>query len=112
MLHSIITDYSRVFIISDALDECEVSDGSRRRFLTEIFNLQNHTQTSLFVTSRTILEIKKEFEGCISLEIRASDEDVRKYIDCHISRLPSFVRSDLKLQEESKATITRAVHGM
>ena len=38
-LQSVVALYSRVFIIVDALDECQVSDGCRSRFLSEIFNL-------------------------------------------------------------------------
>ena len=111
-LHSVVTDYSRAFIIIDALDECKVSDGVRRKFLSEIFNLQAKTRASLFVTSRYIPEIMKEFEGSISLEIRANDEDVRRYLDGHMSRLPSFVLRNHNLQEEIKAEIIKAVEGM
>jgi hypothetical protein len=39
-LQSVATMYSRAFIIVDVLDECQVSDGCRSRFLSEIFNLQ------------------------------------------------------------------------
>jgi hypothetical protein len=111
-LHSVVTDYSRAFIIIDALDECQVSDGSRREFLSEIFDLQVKTKASLFGTSRFIPEIEKEFTGSLSLEIRASDEDVQRYIDGHISQLPSFVIRSLNLQEEIKTEIIRAVDGM
>ena len=38
-IQSVVTAYTRVFIIIDALDECQVSDGCRSRFLSEIFNL-------------------------------------------------------------------------
>lgn len=43
-LHSVVADYSRAFIIIDALDECQVSDGSRRMLLTQIINLQAKTE--------------------------------------------------------------------
>ena len=76
VLHSIVADYFRIFIIIDALDQCQVSDGGRRRFLSEIFNLQAKTGINIFSTSRFIPEIMKEFEGSILLEIRASSEDV------------------------------------
>jgi hypothetical protein len=38
-LHSVTAMYSRAFIVVDALDECQASDGCRSRFLLEIFNL-------------------------------------------------------------------------
>ena len=36
---------SRVFIVIDALDECQASDGCQARFLSEIFNLQVKAQS-------------------------------------------------------------------
>jgi len=112
VLHSVVTDYSRTFIIIDALDECQVSDGGRKRLLSEIFNFQAKTGTSLFATSRFIPEIMKEFEGCVSLEIYANAEDVQRYLDGHMSQLPSFVSQKLALQEKIKAEIVKAVDGM
>lgn len=111
-LRSVIADYSQIFITIDALDECQVSYGRRRRFLSEIFNLQAKTKANLFVTSRFIPEIMREFEGCVSLEIHASDEDVRRYLDGHMSQLPSFVLRSLDLQEEIKTAIIKTVDGM
>lgn len=111
-LHSVVTSYSRAFIIVDALDECQVSDGGRRRFLSEIFNLHTKTRANVFATSRFIPEIGKEFEGCLSLEIRANDEDVKRYLDGHMLQLPSFVLANFDLQKEIKTAIAQAVDGM
>lgn len=111
-LHSVIASYSRAFIIIDALDECQVSNGCRKRLLSEIFSLQDKTGASFFATSRFIPEIMKEFEGSISLEIRASGEDVQRYLDGHMSRLPSFVLRNFGLQEDIKTEIIKAVDGM
>jgi len=110
VLHSVAVDYSRTFIIIDALDECQVSD--RERFLSEIFNLQAKTGASLFATSRFIPEIAKRFGGSISLEIRANDGDVKRYLGGKMSRLRQFVLRDSTLQEEIKTEITKAADGM
>lgn len=112
VLYSVIAEYSRAFILIDALDECEISDGGHKKLLSEIFNLQAKSGISLFATSRFIPVIEKDFKGCISLEIRASDEDIQSYIDGHLSNLPSFVSGSPKLQEEIKAEIIKAVDGM
>jgi hypothetical protein len=112
VLQSVVADYFRAFIIIDALDECQVSDGGRRRFLSEIFNLQAKTGINIFSTSRFIPEIMKEFEGSILLEIRASSEDVQRYLEGHMSQLPSFVSRNADLQEEIKTKIVQAVDGM
>ena len=111
-LESVAAMYSRVFIVIDALDECQVSDGCRTRFLLEIFNLQAKCGISFFATSRFIPEIIENFKGSMSLKIRASEEDVRKYLDSHISNLPLFVSRCPDLQEEIKSEIVKAVDGM
>lgn len=112
VLHSVVSNYSRCFIIVDALDECQISDGGRKQFLSEIFDLQIQTGINLFTTSRFIPDIEKHFEGSISLEIRASDEDVGKYVDGHMARLPLFVSRSPDLQDKIKTEIIMAVDGM
>ena len=104
--------YSRVFIVVDALDECQVFDGCRSRFLSEIFNLQVKCGVNVFATSRFIPGITERFNGSTSLEIRASGEDVRKYLEGHMSQLPSFVSCNVDLQEEIVNKIVQAVDGM
>ncbi|KAH8592634.1 hypothetical protein B0O99DRAFT_597075 [Bisporella sp. PMI_857] len=104
--------YSRVFIIVDALDECQMSDGCRQRFLSSLFNLQAKYRANLFATSRPISSIEREFEGNSRLEIRASEEDVRKYLDGNLFRLPGFVARSPDLQKEIKTGIAKAVNGM
>ena len=112
VLQSVAATYSRLFIVVDALDECQISDGCRTRFLTAIFNLQAKYGANIFATSRIIPEITEKFQGSISLEIRASEQDVRKYVNGQISHLPSFVRCNPDLQEKIKSGIVKAVDGM
>jgi Cdc6-like AAA superfamily ATPase len=112
ILHSVLTTYSRAFIIIDAIDECRVSDGGRNRFLTEIFNLQEKTGVNLFVTSRHIPEIENKFEGSIAVEIRADNEDVQRYLDGNMAQLPGFVLRNEALQAEIKSEIAKTVCGM
>jgi hypothetical protein len=111
-LQAVATMCSRVFLIIDALDECQVSDGCRSKFISNIFNLQAKTGAKLFTTSRLIPDIEKQFKGCLSREILASDEDVQRYLDGHMSQLPTFVLSKPELQDEIKTGIIRAVKGM
>ena len=83
--------YSTVFIIIDALDECQMSDDCRDSLLSEIFDFQKQAQANFFATSRFIPEIMEKFKGTTSLEIRATKEDIQKYLGDHISQLPRFV---------------------
>ncbi|KAF4993380.1 hypothetical protein FGRMN_6530 [Fusarium graminum] len=112
LLQSVAAMYSRVFIIVDALDECLASDGCRTRFLSELFNLQTRHGTNIFATSRFIPEIMDRFETSLSIEIRASPDDVERYLEGHIEQLPSFVQHDRQLQEEITTGISEAVDGM
>ncbi|KFX88524.1 hypothetical protein V490_07578 [Pseudogymnoascus sp. VKM F-3557] len=111
-LQSVIASFSTAFIVIDALDECRVSDGGQAKFLSEILRLQTVTKANLFVTSRFIPHIVEEFQGAVSLEIRASDGDVQRYLDEQLPRLPPFVRRNLDIQEQIKAEIVKAVDGM
>jgi len=111
-LQSAATLYSRAFIIVDALDECQVINGDRRRFISRLFSLQAKCGVNIFATSRSIPEIEKYFKGCTSLEIRAAEQDVRRYLDRHIPQLPGSVFESEELQEKIKTAIVNAVDGM
>ena len=112
-LYSVVSAYSVCFIIIDAFDECQVSHGGGQNVLSEIFNLQAKVGVNILATSRIIPEITKMFEGkCASLEIRASDDDVRRYLDGHMAQLPSFVLRSVELQEDVKSEIVKHVKGM
>ena len=109
-LHSVAAIPLQVFIIVDALDECQVSDGCRSGFLSEIFTLQQKCKVNIFATSRVVPDVTEKFKGHTSLEIRAHNEDVRNYLEGRI------VRSDRKslrtLDEKIKTKIVEAVDGM
>jgi Cdc6-like AAA superfamily ATPase len=112
-LCSVIAACSKCFIVVDALDECPTTDGSRQIFLAELLNLRVKTGVNIFATSRHIPQIVQEFTGTFTtLEIRASDNDVRRYLNGHMMRLPSFVMRSVDLQEEVEAEIVKAVKGM
>ena len=112
ILHSVSILYPRVYIIVDALDECQVTNGCRTKLLSDVFELQSRVRANIFSTSRYNPEILERFKESISLEIRAKDEDVQTYLAGHMKRLPSFVLSSPDLQSEVKATISKAVNGM
>jgi hypothetical protein len=111
-LQSVAILYSRVFIFIDALDECQITNDCRTKFVSELFNLQAKSRVNLFVTSRYIPEITDNFKSATSLEIRASDKDVGRYLEGHMSQLPNFVSSSLDLQEQIKDVLIKAVDGM
>ncbi|KAH6989117.1 hypothetical protein BKA56DRAFT_710473 [Ilyonectria sp. MPI-CAGE-AT-0026] len=100
----------QVFIIVDALDECQTT--SRKSFLLEIFALQAKCRANIFVTSRPIPEVTEKFKGLKSLEIRASKEDVERYLEGHIGQLSVFDEWSQRLRDEVKTRILDAVDGI
>jgi hypothetical protein len=107
-LRSVIAVYSRTYILVDALDECATPN----QVLDKLFDLQGGTSTSLFATSRHSPEIEKYFDKNVRCEIRASDEDVRRYLNGDMVRLPRCVLQSPSLQETIGTEITKGVDGM
>ena len=115
-LRSVAALYPRVFIVVDALDECQSYDGCRSKFLSEIFDLQANCKTNIFATSRFIPEIINHFSRSMSVEIRASDEDVKRYIGGQIKhrmpQLQKLVTRHPQLEGDIKISVSSAVKGM
>lgn len=109
-LQSIMSLYSRVFIIADALDESQTLNNTRVNFLLRLFDIQIKNGINIFATSRHIPEIHEKFKESTVIEVRAHADDVRNYLDSQISQ------SDSKLldicREDIKTKITEAVEGM
>ena len=111
-LRAIIHGMARVFIAIDALDECSDTNKTRSTFLKEIEKLQAQKNVCFFATSRFVPDIIADFRGAVTLEIRATDEDVRLYLDDHMSEMPACVRHNRSLQEMIQAEIVKSAAGM
>jgi hypothetical protein len=111
-LQSVLTIYSTVYVIIDALDECPDKDGTRSQLLAKLRNLQRKTDLHLMTTSRLIPDIVQEFNGMPMLEVRASDADVQQFVASQIYRLPKCIQRDNKLQGSVQDKIVEAVDGM
>ena len=109
-LCSITKTYSRTFIVIDALDECK-TDGIRNELLSEIYKLQEGSDTRLMVTFRPSV-VPKRLSSVIELEIRARKEDVEEYLSRRMSDLCSAVQDNNELQFKIKAHILTLVDGM
>lgn len=109
-LYSVLALYSKTFIVIDALDECQ--EKYRKEFCKVLSEIQAISASSIFVTSRFIPDVLARFKSSPSLKIRASKEDVQKYLENNMNKLPAFVETNSKLQEEIKSSISEAVDGM
>ncbi|KAI8665872.1 NACHT domain-containing protein [Fusarium keratoplasticum] len=111
-LRSVAQLFDHVFVVVDALDECQESNHCLPRFLSELFDLQKQLGVNVFATARPLGHIKSNFERAISIEIRAHSGDVRKYVSGRLGELPMIVQRNTKLQEDITDNISRVVDGM
>lgn len=111
-LQSVVSEFSTVYIIMDALDECRNDDGTRRRLLDRIRYLRSKTDVRFLATSRLLPDIVEEFKDSGWLEIQASDEDVRRFIAGQVHRLPNCIQRKAELQRLVQDKITESVDGM
>lgn len=103
---------ARAFIVMDALDECSETSKTRSTFLKEIAKFQGQRNICFFATSRFVPSIIAEFRGAATLEIRAADEDVRLYLDGHMSGMHACLSRNRALQEIVRAKIVGSAAGM
>lgn len=69
----------RVFVIVDALDECETKN--RKAFLRSLSSLQGDRPLSIFMTSRSYEDyVNQLFGSCPRMKIQAHDSDLRAYV--------------------------------
>jgi hypothetical protein len=111
-LQIVVKNLTRVYVVVDALDECSDRDGTRSRLLAKLRDLQREADVHLMVTSRCIPDIENEFRLVPTLEVRASDADVKRFVEGHIYRLPRCIQRDNELQGFMEDKIVEAVDGM
>jgi hypothetical protein len=97
----------------DALDECTDQDGTRSQLIEKLRELQMRTNVRLLSTSRFIPEITEKFRlDPMLLEVRASEEDVKRFVAGQIPRLPRCIRRDDELTRAVQSKIVKAIDGM
>jgi SpoVK/Ycf46/Vps4 family AAA+-type ATPase len=111
-LQDVLAHYPTVYIVIDALDECQSSDGTRRQFLAKLRDLQAGQDVRLMATSRSIPEIVAAFREAPRLEVQASKGDVKRFVAGQTDRLPRCIQHDPLLQEMVQEKIVEAADGM
>lgn len=87
-------------------------DGTRTELLNTLQQLQTGANVRLMCTSRFIPEIEEKFSSNLTLEVRASEQDVRRYVAARIPLLPRFVQQSSQLVHDTEKKIAAAVNGM
>jgi hypothetical protein len=111
-----IQTYSKVFIVLDALDECQ--EDYQGRLIAELESISSTVY--LMVTSRPLDLIKQRFQGACHLDINAMDGDVRKYIESRIRQgqtkneilLAQLVQENRGLRDSIAEKIVTNARGM
>jgi hypothetical protein len=112
-LRSSVSRFRKVYIVVDALDECDESRKTRSSLLDLLRSLDTHVQ--LFFTSRRLGEIKSRLYGATEFEIRAQEKDMRKYLSAQIEREDNLVRlckQDGTVRDEILHKIVAKADGM
>jgi hypothetical protein len=110
MLNSVISQYSKVYVVVDAMDEypeesCKVLLQSLSKFgLT----------TNLMITSRPNISAESFFSGSSTLEIQATTDDIAHYVNQQISSssLSKHIKGRPELHAKIKSTISSNAGGM
>jgi hypothetical protein len=112
VLQHVCSAYSTTYIVIDALDECTDREGARTRFISMLRELQATMSTCLMFTSRLIPEIMEKFQRGLTLEVRASNDDVRKYVAGRLTHPPKCIKHNSALKQDIQYKIAEAVDGM
>jgi hypothetical protein len=111
-LRSVVSQLDRIFVVIDALDECDTLAISR--VFDELFDIQQINKLNLLATSRFLPETMAKFRSKMSLiqEVRAAKPDVIAYLHAELKTFPPIVLRNQELQQEIANTIAEAVDGM
>jgi hypothetical protein len=113
ILRSAIAEYSKVYLIVDALDE--YPEAARLELLEHLSAIMTVPTVNLMLTSRPHITLDPFFVDRHTMDIKATENNIRQYIDIHIrksGRLFKHVRMRPELSEEIKSTILSNVDGM
>ncbi|KAF8206576.1 ankyrin repeat-containing domain protein, partial [Mycena galopus ATCC 62051] len=113
ILHSIIAEYSKIYVVLDALDECP--ELKRDVLLEHLSKAMEGTAVNLFLTSRPHITLHPYFPDTQTLDIRANTGDLYQFVDEYISKsrnLSKHIRTRPELWEEIRTKIISESDGM
>ena len=114
LLMNLCDQYDRVYVIVDALDECEAIQ--ERRLLLPVLEELPRTFGRLFVTSRPNNEdISNTFGKQSKITVAASESDLRQYVAERIAeeeRRTSATKFKPELKESIISTVSAGASGM
>jgi Cdc6-like AAA superfamily ATPase len=106
---SVCTNYDRVFVLIDGLDECEPSE--RDELLSLLSCLPKQSRINIFATSRHFHGIKRQMKNAVSLEVRGTVKGTERFLSGKVGQLHHLVQQNDSLQELICKEISEAVDG-
>lgn len=114
ILYDIVSSHERCFIVVDGLDECREDDGVREHLLQILERLRATLGANILVTSRYIQQLLNHFRdhGYPRIDIKASHEDMNRFLDDRISQVSPVLRRNRTLHEEVRTAIMLVSDGL
>lgn len=113
VLLAVSKSFTQVFLIIDALDECDPDD--QRKDLLPLFHRIGKSGVNLFLTSRQHPEdVQESFQNIAKIELSAKEEDIRIYVQQKIdgsSRARRLVRQG-KIEDKIISELVNCANGM
>lgn len=113
-IQAIASQLPGLWIVTDALDECDVQ--TRTGMLSLVSSLESVTNTKYLATCRFHLEPEvngsSPLTGALPLEVRTSDDDIRLYIRSRFIDLDPGIYDEQDLPEQLVDRVTEVVHGV
>ncbi|KAI9035634.1 uncharacterized protein KD926_003174 [Aspergillus affinis] len=112
-LHSVIGAFDAIFLLVDALDECQ-SPKCRKDLLMELIRLQSHLNVNIFLTSRPDHRILELFSptALIIKELLGSPDDLDAYLSDELLRVYTGVKAYPGVLYQAKRDILQAAGGV
>ncbi|KAK5404517.1 hypothetical protein LTR06_009664 [Exophiala xenobiotica] len=116
---NVLSAFSKVFVVIDALDECNGPHETDRKpwqtLLTRLFRLQEQLRPKvalqILATFRPIPEVESYFPSCERLHIRANEDDLAVYCDAIIPKISCIARRT-ELHPKIRQAICESAQGM
>ena len=105
ILQLLVAKFSDVYVVVDALDECNME--TRSKFI-EILQ-ESPANLHLLCTSRHLGDIQEAFAAASRLDIRARDSDITRYVEAQILQVPKLVKFCKKAGDLQSSIVEKLV---
>ena len=113
LLQREMLEFSRAYIVIDALDECTELNGIRDQLLEGVLQLPE--STSVLITSRYIPGIDIYLQDALRLDVKAHEDDLQLFVRNRLAKEKTWarrVRLDASLQIKTANSIVERAGGM